>query len=233
MSAERWRQIESVFNTAHEKTAGERTRNLDEACGGDQSLRREVESLLAFQDLAASFLVSGASGSPAPAAHDRVLPGERIGPYTVMELLGAGGMGQVYNAHDQRLDRYVVIKFLPGTMSDDPAALERFEREARSASALNHPNICTIHDVGEFQGRSFMVMEHLEGQSLKDRIAGEPIPLAEFSAITWQVCAALEAAHAKGIVHRDVKPANIFVTRGGQAKILDFGLAKRGAKRPL
>ncbi len=226
----RWRQIESLFHAVHEKTAEERTRFLDDACSSDQALRREVESLLATEDLAASFLESDASGSPALATHAPIPPGERIGPYTVMELLGAGGMGQVYRAHDKRLDRHVAIKFLSRIMSDHPAALERFEREARAASALNHPNICTVHDVGEFQGRSFMVMEHLEGQSLKDRIARRPVPLAEFSAVTRQVCAALEAAHAKGIVHRDVKPANIFVIRGGQVKILDFSLAKRGVE---
>jgi TolB-like protein/Flp pilus assembly protein TadD/predicted Ser/Thr protein kinase len=230
MVIERWRQIESLFHAAHEKTAEERTRFLDETCSSDQALRREVESLLANEDLAASFLESDASGSPAPAAHEPVPPGERIGPYTVMELLGAGGMGQVYRAHDERLDRHVAIKFLPRVMTDDPAARDRFEREARAASALNHSNICTVHDVGEFQGRPFIVMELLEGQSLKDRIARRPVSLAEFSAVTRQVCAALEAAHAKGIVHRDVKPANIFVTQGGQVKILDFGLAKRGVE---
>jgi len=228
MVIERWRQIESVFHAAHEKSAEERARFLDETCSSDQALRREVESLLANQDLAASFLESDGSGSPAPAAHEPVPPGERIGPYTVMELLGAGGMGQVYRAHDKRLDRHVAIKFLPRVMTDDPAARDRFEREARAASALNHSNICTVHDMGEFQGRPFIVMELLEGQSLKDRIARGPVSLAEFSAVTRQVCAALEAAHAKGIVHRDVKPANIFVTQGGQVKILDFGLAKRG-----
>jgi TolB-like protein len=228
MVIERWRQIESLFHTAHEKTAEERARFLDEACGSDQTLRGEVESLLANEDLAAGFLESDGSGAPGPAASEPVPPGERIGPYTVMELLGAGGMGQVHRAHDKRLDRHVAIKFLPRIMTGDPAAQERFEREARAASALNHPNICTVHDVGEFQGRSFIVMELLEGQSLKDRIAGKPVPLPEFSAISQQVCAGLHAAHAKGIVHRDVKPANISVTQGGQVKILDFGLAKRG-----
>lgn len=229
MVAERWRQIESLFHAAHEKTAEERARFLDETCSADLTLRREVESLLASEDLAAGFLESDGSGAlPAPAARESVPPGERIGPYTVMELLGAGGMGQVYRAHDQRLDRHVAIKFLPRVMTDEPAARDRFEHEARAASALNHSNICTVHDVGEFQERPFIVMELLEGQSLKDRIARRPVPLAEFSAVTRQVCAALEAAHAKGIVHRDVKPANIFVTQGGQVKILDFGLAKRG-----
>jgi TolB-like protein/Flp pilus assembly protein TadD/predicted Ser/Thr protein kinase len=231
MAIERWRQIEHLFHAAHEKTAEERTRFLDETCSSDPTLRREVESLLANEVLAASFLESDrAEPSPEPAAREPVHPGERIGPYTVTELLGAGGMGEVYKAHDKRLDRHVAIKFLPRVKANDSEALARFEREARAASALNHPNICTVHDVGEFQGRSFIVMELLEGQSLKDRIAGKPVPLPEFAAVSRQVCAALEAAHAKGIVHRDVKPGNIFVAHGGQVKILDFGLAKRGAQ---
>jgi eukaryotic-like serine/threonine-protein kinase len=231
MPIERWRQIERVYHAAHEKAPEERVRFLDETCGSDQTLRREVESLLANEGLAAGFLETGGSGAPpGPPAREPVHPGERIGPYTIMELLGAGGMGEVYKAHDKRLERQVAIKFLPRVKAHDPEALARFEREARAASALNHPNICTVHDVGEFEGRSFIVMELLEGQSLKDRIAGKPVLLPEFAAVSRQVCAALEAAHAKGFVHRDVKPGNIFVTHGGQVKILDFGLAKRGAE---
>src|SRR5438105_3845225 len=153
MLAERWRQIESVFNAAHGKTAAERTRFLDEACSSDQTLRSEVESLLANEDLAASFLESEGPGALlAPTGSQSVPSGERIGPYTVIDLVGAGGMGEVYKAHDKRLDRHVAIKFLPRVIADD-AALRRFEREARAASALNHPNICTVYDVGEHQGR--------------------------------------------------------------------------------
>ncbi len=228
MLIERWHQIETLFHAAHRETADARIRFLDEACSSDPALRRELESLLANEELAASFLESDEAGLPPLPPHEPVPPGERIGPYTAMELLGVGGMGQVYRAHDQRLDRHVAIKFLPRVMSAHPASVERFEREARAASALNHPNICTIYDVGAFEGRLFMVMEHLEGESLKDRLARRPISLGEFSSITRQVCAALDAAHAKSIVHRNVKPANIFVTQEGQVKILDFGLAKRG-----
>ncbi len=231
--SDRWRQIESLFHAAHGKTLDERARLLDEACSSDPALRREVESLLACEDSAAGFLESeGAGVTPPPADGEPVPPGEQIGPYTMLELLGAGGMGHVYKAYDERLDRHVAVKFLARATAGDSSARQRFEREARAASALNHPNICTVHDVGEFQGRSFIVMELLEGQSLRDRMAGKPVPLQEFAAITWQVCAALQAAHAKGIVHRDVKPANIFVTQGEQVKILDFGLAKRGAESP-
>ena len=229
MRIERWRQVESLFHTAHAKAAEERARFLDEACSSDQTLRHEVESLLAHEDLAVGFLESDESGSGPPTACEPARRGQQIGPYTILELLGAGGMGQVYNAHDKRLDRHVAIKFL-SAIAEHAGARDRFEREARAASALNHPNICTVHDVGEFQGHLYIVMELLQGQSLKDLIAGKPVPLAELSAISQQVCAGLAAAHAKGIVHRDVKPANIFITQGGQVKILDFGLAKRGVE---
>jgi len=232
MTVNRWNQIESLFHATFGMKAGERERFLNDACGdGDPALRREVESLLAFEESAAGFLESaGASGAPASSGEESIPVGERMGPYTILEPLGAGGMGQVYKAHDERLDRDVAIKFLLRAVTDDPAARQRFEREARAASALNHPHICTVHDVGEFRGRSFLVMELLEGQSLKDRIAEKPIALAEFALIGRQVCEALEAAHAKGIVHRDIKPANLFITHRGQVKILDFGLAKQGTE---
>jgi len=234
MVGERWRQIESLFHAAHEKTAEERIRLLDEACSTDPALRREVETLLANEDLAASFLESAPLDPTPPGPQETLTPGTQIGRYVVGDLLGAGGMGEVYQARDNRLDRHVAIKFLPRAMAEDAAALERFEREARAASALNHPNICTVHDVGEYhmgdnQGRPFLVMELLEGQSLRERIAGKPLPIPDLAAIASQVCAALQVAHAKGIIHRDIKPANIFVTETGQVKILDFGLAKRGA----
>ncbi len=231
MLAERWRRIESLFHEALEKSAEQRSSFLDQACSSDPSLRREVESLLAHESLAGGFLESGLSAPREVAPPREPVPhGERIGPYTVLELLGAGGMGEVYKAHDQRLDRYVAIKFLSHRIADDAASLERFSQEARAASALNHPNICTVHDVGDHQGRPYLVMELLEGQSLKDRIAEDPLSTKEVASITREVCAALQAAHDQGIVHRDLKPANIFVTKTGQVKILDFGLAKRGTE---
>jgi serine/threonine protein kinase len=228
MLPERWQEIEKLYHSALELSPEDRQRYLESACADDEALRREVESLLASDDLAAGFLETKEPQIKKEAAEAPIPAGAQIGPYKILEFLRAGGMGEVYRGRDTRLGRTVAIKFLPTAIASDAVASERFQREARAASALNHPHICTVYDVGGSEGRPFIVMEFLEGGSLRDRIAGKPVAIPDLLNIAIQICEGLQAAHTKGIVHRDIKPANISVSTAGEIKILDFGVAKVG-----
>ena len=235
MTPERRPAVEEVCLAALEKKGRDRAAFLDAACGGDPDFRRDVESLLAGQPDAAPFLETPAwAEAAAPLAR-----GTRLGPYEILATIGAGGMGQVYEARDSRLDRTVAIKTLPPALGFDPERRARFEREAKAIAGLSHPGICTVYDVGEQPSQGpgpatlYLVMEHLIGETLAARLQRGPLPLTQALAVAAEIADALSAAHRQGVVHRDLKPGNVMLAKSGEgrqgssrAKLLDFGLAK-------
>ena len=220
MTPERWRQVEHLFHEALARVESERMGFVAHNCAGDLALRRDVELLLAQHASTAEAL----EGRAAAAAS--MLTGRRLGTYQVHERIGAGGMGEVYRARDMKLGRDVAIKILPSVFVNDPDRLARFEREARVLASLNHPHIGAIYGLEDADGLRALVLELIDGDTLADRIARGPIPLADTLIIARQIADALDAAHEKGIIHRDLKPANIKVTPDGVVKVLDFGLAR-------
>ena len=226
MNPQDWRRAEELFHAAVVLPPEARRAFLDDSCSGETDLRQRVESLLANELAAASFLEKPAAPDSAVSGQEFAPIGVELGSFQITGRLGAGGMGEVYRAHDRKLDRDVAIKILPSEFARDPTRLGRFRREARTLASLNHPNIAAIYDLEESNGVDCLVLELVEGETLADAIQRGPLPVATALDYARQVAEALEAAHEKGVVHRDLKPANVKVTPEGRVKVLDFGLAK-------
>ncbi|HEU4479321.1 MAG TPA: serine/threonine-protein kinase, partial [Pyrinomonadaceae bacterium] len=229
MTPERWQRIDQLLQAALAREPADRALLLDRECAGDAPLREELESLLASAQNAGGFLDKSALQDAAALLNDAEsgsLTGRQIGAYHIEEKLGSGGTGEVYLAHDIKLGRKVALKFLDVGFIDEVASRTRFLREARLASSLDHPNICTIHEVGETEGRPFISMQYVEGATLRQVIGGKPLALDSLLSISLQIADALSFAHSRSIIHRDIKAGNIIVTPQGQVRVLDFGLAK-------
>src|SRR5262245_38394215 len=229
MTSARWEQINRIYDGAVDVEKTNLASFLEEACGDDAELRQEVESLLAYDRQARQFINQPALQVTAEklASEPPSLVGRKLGPYQIQAVLGAGGMGEVYKARDTRLNRTVAIKVLPRYLSERADLRQRFEREARAIAGLNHPNICALHDVGREEGIDFLVMEYVEGQTLSQRLRKGPLPTEQLLRTAVEIATALDQAHRQGVIHRDLKPGNIMLTKAG-AKLLDFGLAKTG-----
>src|SRR5262245_1130170 len=234
MDKQRWQQIETLYYAALERAPDERAAFLADACANDSGLLREVEELLRHDGADGSFMQDNALAVAAQALDlnelsqtaPQLFPGQGIGAYKILALLGRGGMGVVYRARDERLRREVAIKVLPASFANDADRLRRFEQEAHATSALNHPNILTIYDIGAHEEAPFIVAELLEGAELREQLEPGALPVRKALEYAQQIATGLAAAHEKGIVHRDLKPENLFITTDGRVKILDFGLAK-------
>src|SRR5215472_1177812 len=240
MDPERWKRIDAILSAALQREVGQRASFLEEACGGDEELQKQVEALVSAHEAASSFFksqptdeaegtaITGPALSTGPSGVRSAVSGSGVllGRYTLQHKLGGGGMGVVYQAIDLKLGRVVAIKLLSRELAKSDAAKARFLREAQAASALDHPNIGVIYDVGEEAGELFIVMALYTGETLKQRLDRGTPSVSEATDILRQIALGIQAAHAAGIVHRDIKPANVMVAGGGTIKILDFGLAK-------
>ena len=223
-----WQRIKEIFQSAQNLSGAERSDFLDQACGDDPSLREEVEALLTADESNEDFLNLPAYEFAASImVESEFSAGQKIGPYTVLCPLGSGGMGQIYLAEDARLQRKIALKLISQQFASDPRRVSRFEQEALAVSALNHPNICVIHELGITEsGRHFIAMEYIQGITLREELSQGPLSIPQALNIAIQVATALSTAHASGIIHRDIKPENIMRRPDGYVKVLDFGLAK-------
>src|SRR5215510_1405848 len=229
MTPEQWKKLDALFHEALELDKEARAAHLAKVCGDDERLREEAERLLAAHEREGDFIeapiFAETTGLTADDL-DQSPVGRNIGPYQVISLLGRGGMGDVFLAEDTRLERKVALKILPGAFTQSPDRLRRFEREAKAASALNHPNILTIHEIGESDGAHYIVSEFVEGETLRAMIERGRLDVDQAITIAEQLASALGVAHEAGIIHRDIKPENVMVRPDGLVKVLDFGLAK-------